>query len=275
MAHYDPDGIVDPHVLYSLAAYRRVFTHIILVSVSARCLPKGSEHLADVFITRENVGYDFFSWKIGFNALPNKDQFFEVVFVNDSVYGPLFDIEQILVSPHVKEADFWGMTNSFEYGWHIQSFFFAMRNRLLISRDAHAYWDGIDPLHDKNAVVTDYEIPMASFFRDKGWMTGTIYPGPPVSQSQWDIVWTGVDRNQSFSSARYLYKNWRPRTRNPMHYLWRSAIDAGVPFIKVDLLRANPLSVPLEPIRRFVNQKTRYPLPLIDAHIQRTTRELL
>src|SRR5438067_9025756 len=131
MAHYDPDGVVDPHVLYALEAYRQVFAHIIFVSVSVDRLPKGHEHLADRFIARDNVGYDFFSWKVGFNALNDKEQFFEVVFANDSVYGPLFDIEQVLMASRVKEADLWGLTSSFETSWHIQSFFFAMRHRLL------------------------------------------------------------------------------------------------------------------------------------------------
>jgi lipopolysaccharide biosynthesis protein len=271
MAHYDPDGLIDPHVLYSLAAYRRVFAHITFVSVSVDRLPLGHEHLADVVIARENIGYDFFSWKVGFNALRNKDQFFEIVFANDSVYGPFFDIEHVLTAPRVKEADFWGMTNSLQRSWHIQSFFFAMRHPLLTSNSAQAYWDDIDPLYRKDDVIARYEIPMASFFRDEGWATAAVYD-PPNSQSKWDIVRIGADPRQPFSSAKYLFRNWRPRAQNPMHYLWCSAIHAGVPFIKVELLRSNPLGLPLEPVREFIAQKTRYPLPLIDAHVQRTNK---
>jgi lipopolysaccharide biosynthesis protein len=240
MAHYDPHGLVDPHVLFSLAAYRGVFSRIVFVSVSVDRLPKGHEHLADVVIGRENIGYDFFSWKVGFHSLPDKQQFFEIVFANDSIYGPLFDIGHTLLAERVKDADLWGVVTSFERYWHIQSFFFAMRHRLLASPVARAFWDGIDPLRDKGDVINRYELPMASFFRSHGWTTATIY-NPPVSQA-----------------------------KNPMHFVWSSAISAGVPFVKIELLRNNPFRLSAEPIRAFINHKTRYPLALIDAHVERT-----
>src|SRR5436190_13279802 len=223
MAHYDPDGLVDSHVLYSLAVYRRAFAHITLVSVSAERLPLGHEHLADRFIARDNVGYDFFSWKVGFNALNDKEQFFEVVFANDSVYGPLFDIEHALMAPRVKEADFWGLTSSFETSWHIQSFFFAMRHRLLTSKTAQAFWDGIDPLGDKAGTIAKYELPMACVFREQGWTVAAIHE-PPPSHAWSDLVRAGADFRRPLASARYLVRNRRRAAMNPMHFLWRSTI---------------------------------------------------
>jgi lipopolysaccharide biosynthesis protein len=271
MAHYDRDGLVDPHVLYSLAAYRHAFSHITFVSVSADRLPKEHEHLADTFIARENVGYDFSSWKIGFNALIDKERFFEVVFVNDSIYGPFFDIEHVLAAPKIKDADFWGLTSSFEHSWHVQSFFFSMRHGLLVSAIARQFWEKIEPLREKGDIIMRYEIPMADFFRRNGWSVDTIFTAPKP-QPQWNVFRMRPVPRHPIRMALHFYRNWRPRATNSTLLQWRSAIEAGVPFLKVELLRSNPLNVPLEPVREFIARSTRYPISLIDAHIQRTGR---
>ena len=278
LAHYDPDGLIDPHVLYALEAYRPVFEHITLVSVSAGHLPQGREHLVDTLIARDNVGYDFFSWKVGFNALADKDRFFEVVFANDSVYGPLFDVEHALLAPKVKDADFWGLTSSMAGGWHIQSYFFAMRHRLLRSEAAQRYWDNVRSLTYKADVIKKCELQMAAHFRRRGWLTEAIYDAPISPPARWKIVGPAADLAQPIGLAKYLYynsrySNWRSRKQNPMNYLWRSTIEAGVPFVKVELLRDNPLTLPLQSVHDYIARRTRYPLELTSAHLRRTANK--
>ena len=272
VAHYDRDGLIDPHVLYSLREYRAAFEHITVVSVSADRLPPGQEFLADTFIRRENVGYDYFSWKIGFNALAEKEKFFEVVFVNDSIYGPLFDIKHALLSPRIINADFWGLTNSSQIQWHTQSYFFSMRSPLLRSNAAQDYWDSVQPLKHKVDVINNYELKMAKYFRSRGWLTGAIYMNPP--RTRWKTVLSGVDLRYPRRSARYLYYNWRSKEQNPMHYLWRTVIDEGVPFVKVEAIRDNPERLPSLPILNYIAQSTRYPVNLISAHLRRYGRDI-
>jgi lipopolysaccharide biosynthesis protein len=269
MAHYDRDGLVDPHVLYSLKAYRSAFSHITFVSVSADRLPAGYESLADTFIKRDNIGYDFGSWKAGFNALTAKDQFVEIVFVNDSIYGPFFDIEHVLLSPNIKDADFWGLTSSHELAWHIQSFFFAMRRGLLSCGAAQQWWDSVRPLERKDEIINRYEIPMADHFLQQGRATRAVYMTPFPARTSWAIICSGCDVRAPLQSARQLYYNrWATKT-NPMIVQWRTAIDAGVPFVKVELLRDNPCGLPLRPVFDYLHRHTRYPTELISAHLRR------
>jgi lipopolysaccharide biosynthesis protein len=271
LAHYDPDGLVDPHVMYSLSEYRKAFSHITVVSVSAKRLPAEHEYLADTFIARNNIGYDFLSWKIGYDALGDKEAFFEIAFANDSVYGPLFDIEHVLAAPAVKEADFWGMTSSFERTWHIQSFFFAMRQRLLNSGLAQKFWDEIASAQTKRETITRYELSMANFFRERGWKTAAIY-NAPQSQSLGRILRLEITPAQPWRSIRNIYGSLRygSGAPNPMHHRCSFAIQAGVPFVKVELMRSNPHQLRLKPILKFIKRNSRYPSSLIDAHIQRT-----
>ena len=271
LAHYDPDGIVDPYVLYSLQKYRRAFEHITIVSVSADCLPPNHENLVDTFIRRENIGYDFYSWKVGFERLADKDKFFEVVFVNDSIYGPLFDIEHVLLANNIKEADLWGLTTSFQINSHIQSFFFAMRHSLLRSNAALEYWNSVHALADKASVIYQYELKLAAHFRDRGWRTETIYTNGNAKRSVWEMIRSDINIARPRSSARYVYHNLKSKNQNPTHYLWRSVIDAGVPFVKAEVFRINPLGLQLEPIRNYIVENTLYPFDLVSAHVRRTT----
>jgi lipopolysaccharide biosynthesis protein len=269
MAHYDRDGLIDPHVLYSLKAYRSAFAHVTFVSVSADRLPPGYENLVDTFIRRDNIGYDFGSWKIGFNTLIAKDRFVEIVFVNDSIYGPFFDIEHALLSPNVKDADFWGLTSSYEIAWHIQSFFFSMRHRLLSGGLAQRWWDMVRLLEYKDEIINRYEIPMADHFRQQGCATEAIYATPFPARIPRATICSGCDIREPLQSARRIYYNRWVTTANPMHVLWHPVIEAGVPFVKVELLRDNPYRLPLRPVFDYLHRNTRYPMELISAHLRR------
>jgi lipopolysaccharide biosynthesis protein len=272
MAHYDPDGIIDSHVLYSLAVYRPLFERIVFVSVSADRMPPGSEHLVDDFVQRDNVGYDFLSWKLGFQKIADPGRYFEIVFANDSVYGPFFDMQQAFLAPHIKSLDFWGMVGSFERHWHIQSWFFAMRHELLKSRDVAAFWDSVKPLRNKQDIIANYELSMASFFHIRGWQTGALYTAPSQGRVEWSAVRARTNFRDIVGSMRQLrlYRNVTRAPPNPMHLLWSETIKAGVPYAKVELLRSNPLGIATNRALEFIATNTRYPLSLIQGHLKRT-----
>ena len=64
-AHYDRDGVIDPHVQYAIKCYREVVNRLVVVSTSATALPGSIAQHVDHFISRPNKGYDFCSWKEG------------------------------------------------------------------------------------------------------------------------------------------------------------------------------------------------------------------
>ena len=268
LSHFDPEGIVDPHFLFSLAAYREIFSHITVVSTAAQRLPPGFECLADTFITRENTGYDFYSWKIGYNALGEKDSFFEIVFANDSIYGPLFDLRHSLLHAAIKDADFWAMTSSHQIRWHLQSYFFSMRFPMIAAGAAQSFWDRIEPLPSKADVINRYELQMAEKFQAAGWRVSAVFSGAPRPSPRDSRMM--IDLRKPLRSALFYWRALRARAQNPMHQSWLKVIEGGVPFIKVELLRTNPLYIPEEPIRSYIARKTRYPLARIEAHAART-----
>jgi hypothetical protein len=140
LAHYDRDGIIDPYVVAAAREYRKFAHTLVLISVSAKTLPSDLSDTIDIFIPRENIGYDFGSWRAGIEALGAPTNFDEIICVNDSVYGPLFDLAGALDSPAIRDAGYWGMVLSAQESWHVQSWFFSMRSAILQSSTFGEFW---------------------------------------------------------------------------------------------------------------------------------------
>ena len=146
LAHFDPQGRFDPHVMHAARAYRQLATRLVLVSNGGGRLPRDLAELVDDYLPRPNAGYDFGAWKDGLATL-DRGGFDEVVCVNDSVYGPLFDLAPAFDHPRTAVADLWGMVLSEQPTGrdrprvpHVQSWFFAMRRPLLESAWFDNFW---------------------------------------------------------------------------------------------------------------------------------------
>src|SRR5436190_23925640 len=107
-AHYDESAMVDPHVRYLLAGLRTVCDQLIFVSTSA-ITPTYLDSLTlpiSKALIRQNVGFDFYGWKLGLDASPLCD-FEEIIICNDSVYGPLFPLPGVFEEMSRRRCDFW------------------------------------------------------------------------------------------------------------------------------------------------------------------------
>src|SRR5258707_95121 len=70
-AHFDPHDQIDTHLLFALRSYRPYFDVIVFVSCSdlGPDQRRRAHQFSDTVITRANVGYDFLSWRIGYETL--------------------------------------------------------------------------------------------------------------------------------------------------------------------------------------------------------------
>lgn len=269
--HFDKDGLLDPHVQFFLGELRKHCETLIFVSASI--LPTELEKAAlicDQAISRENVGYDFVSWKVGLAALVYPESYDEVTFVNDSCYGPLFDLGRVFDQASSKSCDMWGLTYSHELVFHIQSFFFSFRRSIIASADFKQFWDSVEPLSNKAEIIKRYELGMTSYFRERGFRTYALF----------DIrLMTFLERLMAaFYNGPYLQRKFSrifkgflrgKRARNPMHTYWHSVLNRGVPFIKVELLRDNPLEIELPRVWRFLKRCKRYDEEMARCHLDR------
>ncbi len=244
LAHYDRDGIVDPYVIRALRSYREIADRLVLVSASASSLPAALATVVDDFLPRANIGYDFCSWRDGIARLGDPRQFDEIVCANDSVYGPLSDLSPLMADSRVAAADFWGMVMSAQRGDHVQSWFFAMRRPVIESPAFREFWESVEPQSSKEQVIDHYEVGLTEAFAAAGFRAAAIYDGrrcglPTIAEYVCNV---------SPLEPQYFGRHVRRVRRmgppfNPSELFWERACDAGVPFIKAAIFRANAYRV--------------------------------
>jgi hypothetical protein len=70
-------------------------------------------------------------------------------------------------------------------------------------------------------------------------------------------------------SRRYRRHLDRP-PYNPTHLQWRQVLESGVPFVKVELLRDNPMGVDTGLVMDWLETHTAYPVEFIHNNVART-----
>lgn len=174
MAHFDVDARLRAHTLRSIENYAGYAERVVIVSTSGAdaesiaTLPKNVE-----FLTRDNFGYDFFSYKWGLDVVSDYADFSRVLIVNDSFVGPTVAIGDILESPQAEQSDLMGMTLSASHGEHAQSFFFTVNQQVAKSRAFRAFWKDMVPVSDRTKVISGYEVGLSKAIRQAGFRVGS------------------------------------------------------------------------------------------------------
>ena len=138
-AAYDKANVIDDTLLHYLNSLSNLGDIILTIDsdIDAHELSKleSVKNIIHVKSGRHHE-YDFGSYKRGFqyaqqnNILKNYDW---VYFVNDSVYGPLWDIEPVLVNLESRDVDLTGLISAQtkEVPVHVQSYFVGVKNNII------------------------------------------------------------------------------------------------------------------------------------------------
>jgi lipopolysaccharide biosynthesis protein len=230
-AHYDAQGEVKPYILQYLRDLRETCAQIIFVSTGD--LPESQLEQARAFCSsatrRANAGFDFGMWRQALEGL-DLAGIDELVLTNSSVFGPIYPLTPILEKMAQAECDFWGMTDSFEIDWHLQSYFLVFKKRALASPALTEFFGAVLPYASKDQVIRSYELGLTQFLSERG-----LRPAAFVPMGSW------------VASARGKAKLCARRQNATVFYPIQ-LIRAGMPFVKVQLLRDNPVDVPLAPV---------------------------
>lgn len=220
-AHFDKDDKVDDCVLRYLekineAGFAVIFITTCRLADSWVTLLRGRCH--DV-ILRENNGFDFASWSLGFAKHCNR-QGGRLLLANDSVYGPIGGLAATLKRLTCKPADFYGMVESMEAAPHLQSWFLLF-----------------EPWVARHEVIREFMAqPFGKMNKKQVIACGEI----ALSRR---LVAEGF-RYEALCRKDILGELPARHAINPMLVAWREVLfKQGVPFLKIELLRDNPLGV--------------------------------
>lgn len=254
-SHFDAGNRLARNVLHYLTELKQLDYEIIFVSTS-QSLPEGGikelRNFCHTVFLRENVGYDFGSYKAGIQHIQNCGiRPASLLLANDSVFGPVQPLKKIWDPKVLEEFDLYGLTDSFQHGYHLQSYFLAYSRRLLESAEFREFWNGVEnfdlqQVGFKSTIIMNYEIGGTRNFLLNGYKIGARFPFEEILKN----------RVQSLASQLRLLKTpegydneWDTRQLGPnlnaSHRYWDTLIDMGHPFIKRELLTKNPTFTPI------------------------------
>lgn len=238
-------GALKPHVLPYLRALAEQGIAVLLIAVTDRQLnihPDVIDAVGGV-IVRENAGYDFAAWAHAIHLYPEIYGASTLYLVNDSVAVATGDARFVALIARVRasRADLIGLTESHEYRWHYQSYFLALRPRLLSSYRTHRFFDDVRILDDKDGVILSYELRFAEHVEHSGHRLELLFP-----------------------SAAAL---------NPALFGWRELIAEGFPFIKLLLLRGAFPEADIDGWRETLTEAG-FDVPLIDGALRASEEQV-
>ena len=273
--HYDKHNIVDDYVYFYLQELQRNSLYLVFVStakLSEKDVTTLSKYCSKV-IVRENIGYDFMSYKIGLESF-DYTSYDEVVICNDSVYGPLMPLENIFKEMQNVPCDFWGITDNTDMGYHLQSYFVVFRKNVLKSSTFKTFWNEAKVLHNKDDIIEKYEVGMSRALIDNGFVSSTYTAFKATAFQKISAILKRITLQKIYLKVLSIVtQNYNPTKigkLNPTHHFWKDLLlSSKMPFIKIELLRDNPLDINITDVENTLSQISDYDISLVNNHLNR------
>lgn len=172
--YWDPQGILRDYALYFVKELKKSCSRVVFIAngfLSSQSKETLLEEGIEVY-TRKNFGYDFYAYKYGLDILsPSFHECDELILSNSSVYGPFIPFEKIHTKMDTLNLDFWGISAWKGNPWptHIQSYFLAFRNRILVSEHFSNYWKNLPSITNRQEAIEKCEVRLTKFFSNYGY----------------------------------------------------------------------------------------------------------
>jgi len=270
-SHFDVDGDVQAYVLEALKRIRASGLKIVVMSTSPSISEAGIQAMSEfatTIILRDNIGYDFGSYKLGIAYLKEiKAKPTQLLITNDSVYGPFHSLKPILKK--AKAFDMYGLTDSIDINYHLQSYFLIYGEKVLKSRTFTNFWNSVELFDTKDKsfkqkIINEYEVGGSQYFLRKKFTLGAAYSFKTLAQAAWLKFTKQIDIAQSEPGFKIKYFN---PGNNTTHFYWKVLIQNKFPYIKRELITTNPANQDIHDWPSVIQTNTNYPVTKLIAAV--------
>ncbi|MBD5854214.1 rhamnan synthesis F family protein [Lactococcus lactis] len=252
--HFNKYNDLSKHVLYTLEKMSPLFERTIFISNSL--FPDSKRELINPYITdfiqRENKGFDFAAWRdglefVGYEQLKIYDS---LTLMNDTCFGPLYEMLPYYKKYEEQHTDFWGMTNHRSYQEskhhyfeeHIQSYYKVFSKKVLQSETFKNFWQDIKDFTEVQEVIDHYEIQSTSAFLKAGFQYESILD------------------TRELDNSRLLHPDFS-------YYAPDVILQNQVPFIKVKAFQGIENAGIVKYMVDYIEKYTDYPVELLLSHL--------
>jgi len=261
--HFDRQGMMDDYVVHYVKSLFDNDFEILMVStapsIGADELEKVRPYCREI-IVRENIGHDFGSWKVGLEEIAALSKYDRLLIANDSVYGPFHNLSNLFSEMAAKNLDVWGIADSIQLDYHIQSYFMVFEKPVLESRVFQQFWHTLPYFYRKRVIIWDCEVGLSQRLLHSGFALGALCEYEHLLSEQPDAVQAAVSRGGLLGGPANMNNN-----------LWKVLLEQyRCPFLKIELLRDNPKNLTdLYQWRSVLRQSSSYDCDLIRRHLTR------
>jgi hypothetical protein len=225
---FDPRARLRPDVLQQVRILSQNY-NVIFVTTSHSDIvedPLFNELKASTYriLIRDNIGYDFGSWRAGIVELEQEiKNCSTLLLMNDSLYGPVNSFDEVINKTINHESPIVCMTKNYVGGEHAQSYFVSYKQSVATSPLFMTFWKTLPIYGCKFSLIKECEI---------NWSQSLIKAGYQI---------TGL-----FDSGVY---------GNQTHISWKQLIEEQrFPFIKNELILRNPVGQNLDGMEQIMQK---------------------
>lgn len=257
--HWDRGGRVREALFDYIGQLAASGRSVVFVTNAGKLAPAAEARLLGLcagILVRRNIGYDFGGWRDAIETLDLPQAGTEeIIIANDSIFGPVRPIDSMLLRLDYDAADVWGLTESWQRRYHLQSYFVAFGPRAIRSPAFRRFWSGVIPAPSKAFVIGKYEVGLTQAMIRAGLRVTALWSYEALTrQITRDQLAPYLDIEPGGRADPHDLTRWlhilrlrdsiaRRRPLNPTSDLWRYLLLSGYPFIKRELLRDNPTKV--------------------------------
>jgi len=193
LAHYHRNGKLRTDTINFLNDCQNEFGRIIVISTN---LVENERNKVPSFVElhiRKNIGYDFFSYRLGISHLfkntndgyAAEKKISQVTIMNTSFV--IFNSKKFLqnyFNEVVEKIDFYGLTMYTGHGLypHLQSFLLTFNDLVLSDKKFWRWWDEMTPHDDKAQVIQKYEVGLTELLVKLGYRPKSLFPVNPYAK---------------------------------------------------------------------------------------------
>lgn len=256
-AHFVRHGGVSPMVLLQLREYARLGFRVVFITGAA--LPEADWRavceVADAAVQRRNFGLDFGAWSDALRTvLAGQESWDELLLANDSVIGPLRPLDPVLARLRAAGDGVFGLTEGVQHGSHLQSYFVLARGHAATSAVVR-FLRGLTLSDSKSRTIRRGELGLSRKIRQAGLPLAAMHgyaelerlaAGSPAARESLAVTAPGLARVLHATGRSFpLRRAMLDMPLNPMHHFAALLVHAlRFPFVKTELLLANPVRVP-------------------------------
>ena len=256
-AHYSTSGLLDRSSRNLLESLRKA-GRLIVVSTNLRPEEASSLHSEIRVITRDNQGYDFYSYKIGLEAIANPASYDYIVVLNSSFV--CLEPEKLVATLKTSlDSDVVGLTMSKEGTQHLQSYCIAFSRHVLLSAPVLNWWAELEPISERQTVIERYELGLSRCLLANGFKIKAVFSPSAKARCQalCQAVPLGLYEPRVLPFARALLDLRHSDELNPTHFMWEELLG-HLGIIKRDLIEKNPYQINLTKLRERHGERIEY-----------------